>query len=234
VERALMADAAKAILWDVGGTLVDFRYPTLAEHVRARLRGCVEDPDALSDADIARTHASFLSEECRWRTRNDERRAARAWAADLLGHLNLSPDNLADAGSRLSAYFDLYKPVEGITRLLAELRERGVRQAVVSNWPPSLPEFLDHHGLRGYFEAVVFSAEDGVHKPDEGIYRRAIATLGVSPGEIVFVGDNPEWDVLPTRAIGMAAIHFDPRKRCTTCEASDVAALRRLLTPLIV
>lgn len=228
-----MGGAAKAILWDVGGTLVDFRYPTLSEHVRDRLRGCIENPGAIDEAAIEQSFARFVSRERDWRTLDDERRAANAWAADLLGHLNISADQRAHAGLRLSGYFDLYKPVNGMPELLSELHDRGVRQAVVSNWPPSLPAFLAHHGLRDYFDAVVFSAEDGVHKPDEAIYRRALARLGVPPREIVFVGDNPDWDVAPPRQFGMAAIHFDPRKRCASCEASDVAVLRRLLMPLI-
>jgi HAD superfamily hydrolase (TIGR01509 family) len=217
----------RAILWDVGGTLVDFA-TSLGESVRARLAGCGICDQLLSDERIGSTFGEFIQTECDWRSIENERAACLTWAARLLdgGEPRTA---IAEIAERLGAYESLYEPVDGIVPLLADLRARGLLQAIVSNWPPSLPRFLDHHRLSGFFDAVVYSAEDGIHKPDPRIFARATSVLDVSPSDIVFIGDNPEWDIVPTRALGMRAIHFDPRKSHSQCDAATASELRVIL-----
>lgn len=57
------------------------------------------------------------------------------------------------------------------------------------------------------FDLLVFSGEEGVAKPDPEIYHRALARLGVSPAEAVFV-DDVLANVAAARAVGMAGIQF--------------------------
>lgn len=61
---------------------------------------------------------------------------------------------------------------------------------------PSLEEELAHLGIAGgharlreMFDHYMESAVIGMRKPEEGIYRHAIQTLGVKPAEIVFLDD---------------------------------------------
>jgi FMN phosphatase YigB (HAD superfamily) len=56
--------------------------------------------------------------------------------------------------------------------------------------------------------------------------------LGVTPGECVYIGDNPDKDIAPARQIGMQAIHFDPRGHYPVADARDVDELRSRLRPL--
>lgn len=62
-------------------------------------------------------------------------------------------------------------------------------------------------GLRNYFEVALSSCYLGLRKPSEAIYRRAIDILGAAPERVLFIDDRKE-NLIPARAIGMAAVHF--------------------------
>ena len=153
---------------------------------------------------------------------DDERAAALEWAEVLFRAHPLSHQQIQTAGDALLQYYDMHEPISGMVDLLGELQARGLRQAVVSNWPPSLPSFLEFHGVHFYFESVVFSAQDGIGKPDPRIFHRALRGMNLQPHEAIFVGDSQEADVAGAAAVGMRSIHFDSRRR-------DVPALRRLI-----
>ena len=95
-----------------------------------------------------------------------------------------------------------------MVELLRELRAAGVRTALLSNswgvaaYPSQLfPEL---------FDAVVISAEVGMRKPEERIFRHAAELLGLAPEECVFV-DDIEANVLAAQALGMTGVwHTDP------------------------
>lgn len=62
-------------------------------------------------------------------------------------------------------------------------------------------------GLRNYFDVALSSCYLGLRKPSEAIYSRAIDILGAAPERFVFIDDRKE-NLVPARAVGMAAIHF--------------------------
>lgn len=227
-----MSERTRAILWDVGGTLVR-PARSLAEGVRRRLADCGVDHSRLVDEEILRSHADFLSSEREWRSIDQERAAERAWLAVLLRDEAIDEKSLDRAAARMPWYFYLYEPIPGIVDLLKELRERRLLMGIVSNWPPSLPEFLAHHELAAFFSPVVFSAQDGVHKPERRIFMRALELLGVLPAQAIFVGDNPLLDIAPARQMGMRAIHFDPLHRHPQCDADNADALRTRLMGML-
>jgi HAD superfamily hydrolase (TIGR01509 family) len=211
----------QAVLWDVGGTLVRFRC-SLVESVRERLNRGGFINLAFTDEEIEATFSTFFKNEPGWRTHDDERAAALEWAEVLLRAYPLAHQQLQTAADALLQYYDMHEPIAGMVDLLGELQAKGLRQAVVSNWPPSLPSFLEFHGVCSYFESVVFSAEDGIGKPDPRIFHRALRGMNLQPHEAIFVGDSQEADVVGAVAVGMRSIHFDAR-------CSDVPTLRRLI-----
>jgi putative hydrolase of the HAD superfamily len=91
---------------------------------------------------------------------------------------------------------------------LTELRRRGLRVAVCSNWYWELDEMLERVGLAGMFAAVVSSARVGMRKPDPRIYRHTLAGCGLAPDEAIYVGDMWMPDVEGPRAVGMRAVHL--------------------------
>ena len=100
--------------------------------------------------------------------------------------------------------------------LLASLRYRGFRTAVVTNaiFPGHLFEpKVNELGLAGYFDSFVSSADVGLSKPNPGPYMRALAELKLEPQEAIFVGDTAATDIAGAKAAGMRAVLLERTDR---------------------
>lgn len=91
--------------------------------------------------------------------------------------------------------------------VLAELRARGLRLAVCSNWDWDLDRHLEETGVLDLVDARVSSAWVGARKPHPRIFEAALAEVGASPERTLFVGDNWRADVEGPMALGMQAVH---------------------------
>jgi len=83
------------------------------------------------------------------------------------------------------------------------------RLGVVSNFDRRLYPVLEELGVRRYFETIVISSEVGIDKPDGRIFEAALSALGVTPGETVHVGDDPEQDWRAAEAVGMSVYRIE-------------------------
>jgi putative hydrolase of the HAD superfamily len=224
----------RAVLLDALGTLLELLPP--APRLRAALR----------------EHAGLEV---------DEALAARAIAAEIRyyrAHLDEggTPEGLADLRERCAEIVRAELGADGVPHAalleallaalefrafpdaapaLAELRERGVRLVVVSNWDVSLHERLLQTGLAPLVDGAVASAEIGVAKPDPAIFRHALEIAGgVEPARALHVGDTPGADVEGARAAGIRPVflarHGERGPDDVTAIAS-LAELPSLLTP---
>jgi epoxide hydrolase-like predicted phosphatase len=57
------------------------------------------------------------------------------------------------------------------------------------------------------FDVIVYSAEEGIQKPDPEIYRRALARLDVMPMESIYIDDSPN-KVEAANRLGMRGLLF--------------------------
>jgi HAD superfamily hydrolase (TIGR01509 family) len=57
------------------------------------------------------------------------------------------------------------------------------------------------------FDVIVYSAEEGIQKPDPEIYRRTLARLDVKPTESIYVDDSPA-KVEGANRLGMHGLLF--------------------------
>ncbi|MBA2383934.1 MAG: HAD family hydrolase [Actinobacteria bacterium] len=89
---------------------------------------------------------------------------------------------------------------------LAELRRRGYRVGVAGNQPHSCEQFLRDAGVD--VDCIGSSAGWGVRKPSQEFFTRVAAEADAEPGEIAYVGDRVDFDVIPARAAGMVAVHI--------------------------
>ena len=125
----------------------------------------------------------------------------------LAGRLVRIDGAAVPAGGLLRRMFAEMAPVEPMYALLRSLRRAGVRTAVLSNsWGNNYPREL----FAGVFDAVVISSEVGMRKPEERIFLHALARLGLTPQQCVFI-DDIEANVTAARALGMTGLHHrDP------------------------
>ncbi len=85
----------------------------------------------------------------------------------------------------------------------------GLKIALLSNAWTSLRTALESEWqIADVFDAIVVSAEVGLAKPDPRIYHLALAELGISPGEAVFLDDMQE-NIDAARFVGMHAVRFE-------------------------
>ncbi|MGW5107347.1 HAD family hydrolase [Nocardia sp. NPDC004123] len=96
---------------------------------------------------------------------------------------------------------DLYPDVR---RALGELRARGISVIIAGNQPPQAKSALERMELP--LDAVYTSAEWALEKPDPEFFARVAEVAGVMPGEICYVGDRVDNDVLPVLAAGMMPV----------------------------
>ena len=114
-----------------------------------------------------------------------------------------------------SIRFDAYPDAAPALR---DLRARGIRLVVASNWDCSLPEVLEQAGLGALVDGVVSSAMVGAAKPDPALFEAALRVAGCAPDRTLHVGDSRSKDVAGAAGAGVAAVLLDrarehPRER---------------------
>jgi len=62
--------------------------------------------------------------------------------------------------------------------------------------------------LRPHVDFVGSSERWGVEKPDAGFFARVVESAGVPAGEILYVGDRVDNDVVPALAAGLQAVRI--------------------------
>jgi putative hydrolase of the HAD superfamily len=199
----------KAVLLDALGTLLELEDP--GPPLAAALTR------AGADVTIEQARAAVLAEMTYYKDHHDEasdrerlddlrRRCAQVLSDNLPENAQqLGVPRLVDAllaALRFRAYDD-------VGPALRELRARGARLVVVSNWDVSLHDQLAATGIAELVDGAVSSAEVGVGKPHPDIYARALELAGAGPDEALMVGDSPDTDVAGALALGIRAVLVD-------------------------
>jgi putative hydrolase of the HAD superfamily len=125
---------------------------------------------------------------------------------------------------------------EDVNPTLIGLEQRGIEKGVLSNlWPFPAPQIFDANGLGKFFDPKhrYYSYELRHRKPEPEIFLAVCERAGVSPEEVLMIGDNPEADVAGAMAVGMDAALID---RPGTFSAKDIpegAIYLRTLTDIL-
>ncbi len=97
---------------------------------------------------------------------------------------------------------------EEVWALARRFRAAGGRTGFLSNGIPEVAARLRaERGLEAAFDAVVFSCEAGVCKPDPRIFRLCLDRLGVAAPDALFVDDKAA-NVEAAAALGLRVLHF--------------------------
>ncbi len=93
---------------------------------------------------------------------------------------------------------DKTHPYAGMTALLGELREAGIKTALVSNKTDSAVQSLAVQYFDGLFDHVAGEKENVPRKPAPDPVNNALSSLGISRENAVYIGDS-EVDVLTAK-----------------------------------
>lgn len=122
-----------------------------------------------------------------------------------------------------------FAPYPDALDAIDDLRDRGVKLAVCSNWGPALRELLEHHDLVARFDAVAISGELGAVKPDPEIFEAVLRELDEEPGpHVAHVGDDLLQDVAPARELGLQAVLMDRYDRHPDHDGPRIRTLAEL------
>ena len=127
------------------------------------------------------------------------------------------PDKPFDCAACQEYYFDhIHEFAVAGTEQVAvvkKLRSLGIKTAIVTNVAEDRFAFQRNKiaamGLTPLFDVIVLSGEVGVHKPDRRVFDYAAKQLGVPNEACVFVGDNPDADIVGAVNAGMEAVWID-------------------------
>jgi len=230
-----VADASpriRAVLFDLGGTLVDERdFAGWAELARGVYLDVTPDDIGHAFAEVERSvDAAPLGLPRERAVVEFWRRVLAGASGEAVSAATAERFVAARAASRdppMALYSDVRRCLD---QLLADRR----RLAVVSNSTSeaSVRRILDRVGIVAYFEKVVSSGTEGIAKPDPEIFRRAIARLGVGGPEALFVGNLPHTDALGARAAGLHAIWLNREGTGFGEEPPEITSL--LEVPLVL
>ena len=95
----------------------------------------------------------------------------------------------------------------GANSLLADLKQRGYKLAVVSNGGHATRlTILQGLGFSHYFDEIISSELVGISKPNPEIFLHTSRQLDVAPQNCLFIGDHPVNDIQGATQAGMQAL----------------------------
>lgn len=210
-----------ALLIDLDDTILDDSAGADASWERVTRRNVPDGaPFSASDlkAAIQRTRDWYWDDAKRHRAgRLDLDRARQTIVTAALA--NLGMEGADDLAQRIATDYTALRdaamrPLPGALDALARLRKRGVRMGLITNGAAAAQRRkVERFALAQWFEVIVIEGEFGCGKPDERVYRHALATLQAAPESAWMVGDSLENDVLAPQRLGVTGVWVNPGGR---------------------
>ena len=169
------APAIRAVVFDVGGVLVDW-------DPRYLYRTIIPEEEAME---------RFLAEVCTptWHAQHDLGASYRDTIPTLAAAHPQWADEVRAWGER---FVEMYGGVfEGTVALLADLRRRRVPLFASTNWgAASWKEAKTRYEFLHWFDGALVSGEVGLAKPDPAFYERLVELFRLDPPATLYIEDN--------------------------------------------
>lgn len=209
-----MTEEIDAIMFDAGGTLIDFtpsRSILFSQVLEAN--GLNVDTPAVNRAMVSADRR--FDEEFALLDGKDEAWFWKRYDAYIASQLGFQGD-IERLENDLSATFDKVVPevkswvaYADVHPTLECLRRRDFRLGVVSNATDLARKVLNNLGLSKYFDFMVLSDEVGSRKPSPEIFRIALDAADTPPNRALFVGDKYTVDIIGATRAGINAVLVD-------------------------
>lgn len=204
-----------AILFDLDDTILAYS-ASIEDNWRAVCaeagRAARIPPDELLRAVLAESSLFWSDPERHRRGRLDLIAARREICARVLERFGRrDPDLALEMSRRRQALHEAsMAPFPGAIQALERLQAAGTRLGLVTNGAAAVQEAkVDRFGLRRFFVCVVVEGAFGCGKPDQRVFRHALAALGTGPAGTWMVGDDLAKDLAPAGALGLSTVWVD-------------------------
>lgn len=226
----------KGIVFDLDGTLYD-RYSTLRMACYMLHREYREwFPEELSAKELGR---QVVKVDHRVNYFGGWKAEAIRLQKDGVLHKNVDPGDFATAMLALIAVNVI--PYPFTREMLASLRRKGLRLGMITNGVHEIQwTKLRTLNLNYDFEQVIISGDYGISKPDGRLFKICAEEMHLDPSELIYVGDNPELDVLGAYNGGFTPIWVKtavgwgfPEIEHAPYEINDVSELEAVLDKIL-
>jgi putative hydrolase of the HAD superfamily len=190
----------KAVLFDLDETLI-LRSGAIRAFIADQYRRFAADLGALDGGTYT---DRFLTMEDNGRIPKDKLYPEFVAALGITG---------VDAETLLEDYRSRYpgfaSPAPGACETVRAIHAEGIRTGILTNGNERVQQAkIDAIGLRDVLDIIVISEAVGLKKPDKAIFRLTTDRLGIAPAATLFVGDNPETDIIGAAQAGLQTAWF--------------------------
>jgi len=216
----------EVISFDFGGTLAfEEKEDWKVYHEILRSLGIETNEEFLK---IAYEKARINWNERRKRGEIWNEKQMKVFVEDILEFIGLSNNRIAEEVVNLWARTQKFKAYEDVHEALDIIKEKGYKLIIISNVSSerNLRTYLSQINLSNYFDCLIASGTVGFEKPNREIFLLASRRIGVSPGEILHVGDSYEADYLGAINAGLKAVLLDRENKYAS---ENVVRIKNLL-----
>jgi putative hydrolase of the HAD superfamily len=201
----------KAVLFDLGGTLIDATELYETFHRILQLKGIkrssheVEKSMREAESELKKEYGDDVPKDTDYYVR---------WNLNVLHRLRVYDRDSELAEEIDKHWFDYMeiKPHTGLHNVLNRLADSGVKLGIITNgYESDLDKILPKLALRNSFDILVAADTIGKKKPDPEIFLYALRKLKVSPSEAIFVGDEYEIDYVGANKAGLVPFLFEAK-----------------------
>ncbi|TFB24047.1 HAD family hydrolase [Filobacillus milosensis] len=188
----------KAIFFDLDGTLLN-RERTLELFVEYQYNQFISPLEVVSKDDYITKFIELDDRGYVWKDKVYQQ---------LMKHFNISALTWQ---SLLKDYLNNFKdcctPFPGLMQTIKNLKSNNLVLGIITNGRGQFQmDNIKALGIEDYFDTILISEWEGMKKPDERLFRKALDRHHLSAGECIFVGDHPDKDIKASNHIGMISV----------------------------
>ena len=181
----------ESVIFDWGGVLIDDPRPGLLRYCADAFGVAQEHYTPIHDSFLDEFHKGLINEETFWQ--------------DITRKLDKPMPKAPSLWSE--AFRSAYVPKPEVFSLASSLHDRGYKTALLSNTELPAVEFFHELGY-DMFDALVFSCEEGMMKPEAGIYEIVLERLGSHAQQSIFIDDRQDY-IQGAQEVGLITILFE-------------------------
>jgi putative hydrolase of the HAD superfamily len=202
----------RAVAFDLFNTLITVEPQTL-EDANARLFQSLCRSDFFLEGDsFLKAHRTAALRHVEASRKDGRETHNSLWISAALSEqgYHVSPDD-ARIALAVEAYFSAFQDHCRLiprTKEMLAILQSSYRLGLLSNFThgPAARNLLSQLGLDPYFEVVIISGELGFRKPHALPFLALVDGLGLPRHEIIYVGDDPEPDILGAKQAGLMPV----------------------------
>lgn len=229
-----MEKGIKAIGFDVGHTLIKYNKPL---NWQGLYRSGLEQAAAVASITLSEDMISAATDILlKYNTRVNHREwetTSDSIFREILGRWKLQADLYALKAGFYSYFNADAEPYPETLDTVRRLKQRRIKIGILTDVAYGMDNLFslkDISPLSDYIDIAITSVDIGYRKPNPAGYRKLLDSLEVSPGEMLFVGDE-EKDIVGASGLGIVSVLINrDRERKDFGQNYTIGSLREILS----